>query len=96
MKHRGYWTGTLVQRRDGYVFIKTDNGMVAEHRWVAASKMLHRALREGEVVLRRQPKRDDNRPENLVIVQHALTKYVMLPRARVIYVPKDAPKKDKI
>lgn len=85
-----YWTGTRIQRRDGYVFLKTENGMIAEHRWVAAEKILGRELREGEVVLRRMPKRDDNRPGNLVVVQHSLTKFTLLPKSRVIYLPKAA------
>lgn len=85
-----YWTGTRIQRRDGYVFLKTEQGMVAEHRWVAAEKILGRGLRAGEVVLRKMPKRDDNRPENLVVVQHSLTKFIMLPKSRVIYLPKTA------
>lgn len=85
-----YIPGTRVQRRDGYVFIKTDAGLMAEHRWIAQQKIVGRILRKGECVIRRNPVRDDNRPENLVVVQHALTKFALLPKSRVIYVPKRA------
>jgi len=89
MKHI---TGTRIQRRDGYVFIKTEEGLVAEHRWIASQRILGRELRKGECVIRRLPDRMDNSPENLVVVQHRLTKFVLLPHSRVIYVPK-APKR---
>ncbi len=83
-----YRPGTLIQHRNGYVFIKTEGGLMAEHRWVAVNKILHRPLKEGEVVIRKTPKRDFNQPENLVVVKHSLTKFQMLPRSRIIYVPK--------
>lgn len=94
MKH--YETGTLVQRRDGYVFLKTREGkMVAQHRWVASMR-LGRELKEGEIVLRRKPNRLDNSWENLVVVQHALEKFKYLPCARVIYVPNKKVSRQKI
>jgi len=83
-----YLFGTIVQHRNGYVFVKTENGIIAQHRWVAMQKIVHRPLKEGEVVIRRIPKRDYNAPENLVVIQHSLTKFKMLPKSRVIYVPK--------
>lgn len=85
-----YIPGTLIRRRDGYIFIKTTHGLMAEHRWVAVNKMVHRKLREGEVVIRLKPKRDLNTPANLVVVQHSLTKFQLLPKSEVIYVPKRA------
>lgn len=80
--------GTLIQRRDGYVFLKTETGMVAHHRWVAEHKLLQRPLKEGEVVVRKWPDRLNNSPENLVVVRHNLTKFRKLPRPYIIYVPK--------
>lgn len=92
MRREHYAIGTQVQRTTGYVFLKTDQGMVALHRWVAAQKILGRDLKEGEVVIRKKPNRLDNRPENLVVVQHSLVKFVKLPHSRIIYVPRKAPK----
>jgi hypothetical protein len=91
-----YLPGTLVQRRDGYVFLKTHNGhMMAEHRWMATMH-LGRPLKEGEVVIRRKPDRLNNKWENLVVVQHSLTKFQYLPTSRVIYVPNQTrPKGEK-
>lgn len=82
-----YLIGTLIQRRDGYVFMKTAYGLRAYHR-VIAEDTLHRPLKEGEVVVRKLPDRLNNKPENLVVVQHSLTKFVKLPHSRIIYIPK--------
>lgn len=85
MKH--YEAGTIIQRRDGYCFLKTQDGkLVAQHRWVAALR-LGRPLRQGECVLRKKPDRMNNSWENLVVVQHALEKFKFLPSSRIIYVP---------
>ena len=90
LKKERYELGTLVQRSNGYVFLKTSEGMLAHHRWIAEQKILNRKLKEGECVIRRQPDRLDNTPGNLVVVQHSLTKFHNLPHARIIYVPRKA------
>jgi len=89
-----YLIGTLIRRRDGYIYIKTENGFMSQQRYVAMTKMLKRKLHPGECVIRLKPKRDWNVPQNLVVVQHSLTKFKLLPRAEVIYVPKKRPKED--
>lgn len=82
-----YPIGSRIQRNSGYVYLKTTEGMKAEHRWVAEQRIIHRPLQKGEVVIRRKPDRMLNTPENLVVVQHALEKFKYLPHARVIYIP---------
>jgi len=82
-----YPAGSLIQRRDGYVFIKTDQGMKAQHRWVAEHMMLGRSLRKGEVVVRRSPDRTLNTAANLVVVQHRLERFKYLPHPNIIYIP---------
>jgi hypothetical protein len=82
-----YTIGTLVQRRDGYVFVKTDKGLRAEHRVVAEQRILNRPLRKGEVVIRRAPDRTLNAPSNLVVVQHSLERFKYLPHPNILYVP---------
>ena len=81
-----YEIGTKVQHRDGYVFVKTESGMVAEHRFVMSQK-IGRPLAKGEVVLRIKPDRMNNRETNLVKVHHNLSKFKYLPHSRVIYIP---------
>ena len=82
-----YTVGTLIQQKSGYVFIKTEEGMKAEHRWVAEQKMLGRHLRKGEVVVRKTPDRTLNTPANLVVVQHNLERFKYLPHPNILYVP---------
>lgn len=85
-----YPIGSRVQWRNGYVFIKTDTGFKAEHRYVAEQKILGRELRPGEVVVRRTPDRSLNLPTNLVVVEHRLEKFKYLPHPRIIYLPAKA------
>lgn len=48
----------------GYVLIKTEDGIIAEHR-VVMSEKLGRPLRKGESVHHKNGIRTDNSPENL-------------------------------
>lgn len=53
-----------VTQKDGYVLLRIDNKMIAEHRHVM-EQALGRPLRKGENVHHLNGVRDDNRPENL-------------------------------
>lgn len=85
-----YQPGTLVQRKNGYVFLVTREGkQIAQHRWVA-SQRLGRDLKKGECVVRKKPDFLNNSWDNLVVVQHRIEKFKYLPESRVIYVPSRA------
>lgn len=88
MKRQRYELGTRVQRPNLYVWIKTMDGLIPEHRWIAEQRILGRPLKEGECVYRRHPNRMDNSPENLVVLERNLKKWEFLPASRVIHVPR--------
>lgn len=84
MRHQ---PGTLIQHRNGYVYLITkERKQVAYHRFVAAQR-LGRDLRDGEVVVRKKPDFLNNKWDNLVVVQHRLEKFKYLPEPRLIFVP---------
>lgn len=75
-KHPGWKGGRRTSKRDGYVYIwmpehpnAVSRGYVLEHRLVM-EKMLGRYLFPDEDVNHINGKKDDNRPENLVVVRH--------------------------
>lgn len=87
LMHR-YPTGSVVQRRNGYIFVKTEEGFVSEHRLVAVLRLENRELMPGEKVYHKDGNRENNQPENLVVIRFSQTKYRFLPRSRVLYMPK--------
>lgn len=81
-------TGTVIQRRSGYIYVKTEKGWVPESRLVASLKLIKRDLEEGERVFHKDGNRENNRPENLSVIKFNMTKYQLLPSARIIHLPK--------
>jgi hypothetical protein len=83
--------GSKVRHRDGYIFIKVCEGeqaWKAYHRLIAEKKILGRPLQEGEKVYRKMPDRNNNNPDNLVVLKFRTRKFVKLPYSEVIYIPK--------
>jgi hypothetical protein len=94
-KRRKYEVGTVVQHRNHYCYIKTDDkDWVSQHRWIAAQAGDVRGrtgdLQPGEKVFHLNGKKDDNHPKNLIRIQFDTTKYYVkhLPESRVLHVPK--------
>lgn len=56
--------GSRSVHRDGYITIKTADGIRMEHR-IVMEEMIGRPLVKGETVHHKNGMRDDNRPENL-------------------------------
>ena len=89
-KMHNYPAGARIQRRSGYIFTKTAEGMKAESRWVAEQKILSRDLEPGERVFHKNGDREDNSAQNLSVIKFNTTKYVPLKTSRVLFVPKHA------
>lgn len=87
-KMSNYPPGSRIQHKSGYIFLKTQKGMMAEHRFIAEQKILRRDLEEGERVFRRNGDREDNRPENLVVLKFSAIRFKLLEKSRVLYIPK--------
>lgn len=85
--HR-YPVGSVVQRRNGYIFIKTDAGQwISEHRLVCATQVEHRELMDAEKVFHRDGNRENNKPDNVVAIKFNRTRYRLLPTSRPLYIP---------
>ncbi len=83
--------GTIIQRRTGVNYVKTDRGWVSEARLIAELKIVNRGLAKNEKVYHRDcttiGKRGHNEPGNLVVLKFNLTKYRLLPAPEIIYLP---------
>lgn len=84
--------GEIRQHRNGYIFIKLENGeWQAHHRWVMEHDVEHRELKENERVYHKDGRRDNNEPENLVTISYSLTPFKVLEKTRVLFVPRATP-----
>lgn len=84
---RSYPAGTKVQHRNGYIFVKTDDGkLVAESRrqW----ELQRGDLQEGDRVFHLDGDRTNNRISNLAKVHFNTTKFVMLKESKVLWMPR--------
>jgi hypothetical protein len=83
--------GTIIQRRDGNTFVKTERGWISEARLVASLQIEKRELEKNEKVYHRDctgiGKRDYNEKENLVVLKFRTTKYRLLPHPEIVYLP---------
>lgn len=103
MKHyplqRRYRVGSVTCDRRGYIKVKVKDGgekaWVPESHLVAMTKQLPRPepkdqgkpIAKDERVFHIGINKQDNRPENLVVIKIRLTKYTLLPATRCLYIP---------
>lgn len=80
-----YASGTRVQHRNGYIFIKTPEGMKPEAR--AMWEATHGDLREGDRVFHLDGDRTNNNIRNLAKIHFNTTKFTMLKESRVLWKP---------
>lgn len=81
-----YPVGTKVQHRNGYIVVKTAEGMIAESRRVW--ELQRGELLEGDRVFHLDGDRTNNNIRNLAKVHFNTTKFVMLKESKVLWMPK--------
>lgn len=87
-ERHSYPPGSVVQRSNGYVFVKTDRGWTAQHRLIASNVLEKRELVKNERVYHKNGDREDNDPKNLVVLRFSEHRFKHLPHPRIIYIPK--------
>lgn len=82
---RSYPVGTKVQHRNGYIVVKTGDGMMAEGRrnW----ELQRGPLEAGGKVFHIDGDRTNNRISNLAKVHYNQTKFVFLKESKVLWMP---------
>lgn len=83
---KSYPLGTRTQHRNGYIYVKTADGLMAEARRVWELK--YGDLGPGDRVYHLDGDRTNNHPSNLAKVHFNHTKFVMLKESRVLWMPK--------
>lgn len=83
---RSYPTGTKVQHRNGYIFVKTDEGkLIAESRRIW--ELQRGELKEGDRVFHIDGDRTNNNIRNLAKVHYNQTKFLMLKESKILWMP---------
>jgi hypothetical protein len=82
---KSYPTGTRTQHRNGYIYVKTDAGLIAEGRRVW--ELHHKDLKEGERIYHIDGDRTNNKIQNLAKIKFNTTKFVMLKESLVLWMP---------
>ncbi len=74
-----------MQHRNGYIVVKTKDGMVAEGRRVW--ELSKGDLEPGDKVYHIDGDRTNNKPNNLAKIHFNQTKFIMLKESRVLWMP---------
>lgn len=82
---KNYPVGTRVQHRNGYIVIKTGDGMIAESRRIWELK--RGDLEAGDRVFHMDGDRTNNNIHNLAKVHFNQTKFTFLKESKVLYMP---------
>lgn len=86
MRGSAYPLGTKVQHRNGYIVVKTEDGMISESRRVW--ELSRGELAQGDRVFHMDGDRTNNKIQNLAKVHFNTTKFVMLKESKVLWMPK--------
>jgi hypothetical protein len=83
--------GTIIQRREGKNYVKTERGWIIESRLVAEKKLLRRKLEDNEKVYHKDctliGTKEYNEEDNLVVLKFNATRYRLLPHPNIVYLP---------
>lgn len=94
-----YKVGSIVAGRNGYVRVKVKDG--GEKAWIPESHLVAQAkglarpdpkdegkpIAKDERVFHIGINKQDNRPENLIVIKIRTTRYALMPSARCLYIP---------
>jgi hypothetical protein len=83
-----YPSGSIIQHRNGYIFIKQENEKwQPQSRFVMEQQVLGRDLEKHERVYHKDGDRTNNDPGNLVVIKVGAREFKLLERSVPLFIP---------